>query len=200
MIRSFAREVVTFRSWQLAQRLLDDVFASRSLIAIPFVTPARNRGVITNPNEIDRSVGCRLRDKRVSRGWSQGQLAEKMQMDAKDLSAYEQGAKGISAQLITCCALPRSCACRLSTSSDLKKNSRLSVRLLPARPSLNKDCGSIEPLPASRTPRCARRSSPLWSNWRKTTSPSSTAHSEPRQNTARKTPPPRGGGKRAPRC
>jgi transcriptional regulator with XRE-family HTH domain len=53
--------------------------------------------VITNPSEIDRSVGCRLRDKRVLRGWSHEQLAEKAQMDAKDLSAYEWGAKRISA-------------------------------------------------------------------------------------------------------
>jgi transcriptional regulator with XRE-family HTH domain len=39
-----------------------------------------------------------LRDKRTSAGWSQEQLAERLQIDAKDISAYEKGAKRIPAE------------------------------------------------------------------------------------------------------
>jgi transcriptional regulator with XRE-family HTH domain len=53
--------------------------------------------VVRNSNQIDKSLGSRLRDKRTSTGWSQEQLAEKLQIDPKDISAYENGAKRISA-------------------------------------------------------------------------------------------------------
>jgi transcriptional regulator with XRE-family HTH domain len=56
-----------------------------------------NRIVVKSPNQIDISLGARLRDKRISTGWSQEQLAEKLQIDAKDISAYETGAKRIAA-------------------------------------------------------------------------------------------------------
>ena len=48
-------------------------------------------------NQIDISLGGRLREKRTSIGWSQEQLAEKLQIDPKDISAYEKGAKRITA-------------------------------------------------------------------------------------------------------
>ena len=48
-------------------------------------------------NQIDISLGGRLREKRTSIGWSQEQLAEKLQIDPKDIYAYEKGAKRITA-------------------------------------------------------------------------------------------------------
>jgi|HubBroStandDraft_1064217.scaffolds.fasta_scaffold156388_2 transcriptional regulator with XRE-family HTH domain len=54
--------------------------------------------VVTLSNQIDRSIGFRLRNKRTSSGWSEEQLAEKLQIDPKDISAYEAGAKRISAE------------------------------------------------------------------------------------------------------
>ena len=54
--------------------------------------------MVRRSNPIDKSLGFRLRDKRTSAGWSQEQLAERLQIDAKDIIAYEQGAKRISAE------------------------------------------------------------------------------------------------------
>jgi transcriptional regulator with XRE-family HTH domain len=54
--------------------------------------------VVRRSNHIDKSLGFRLRDKRTSAGWSQEQLAERLQIDAKDISAYEKGAKRIPAE------------------------------------------------------------------------------------------------------
>jgi transcriptional regulator with XRE-family HTH domain len=54
--------------------------------------------VVRISNQIDKSLGFRLRDKRTSAGWSQEQLAEKLQIDPKDISAYEKGAKRITAE------------------------------------------------------------------------------------------------------
>jgi transcriptional regulator with XRE-family HTH domain len=56
-----------------------------------------NRIVVKTPNQIDISLGARLRDKRISTGWSQEQLAQKLQIDPKDISAYETGARRITA-------------------------------------------------------------------------------------------------------
>jgi transcriptional regulator with XRE-family HTH domain len=56
-----------------------------------------NRIVVKSPNQIDISLGARLRDKRISTGWSQEQLAQKLQIDPKDISAHEIGAKRITA-------------------------------------------------------------------------------------------------------
>ena len=53
--------------------------------------------MVRNSNQIDKALGSRLRDKRTSTGWSQEQLAEKMQIDPKEISAYEKGAKRITA-------------------------------------------------------------------------------------------------------
>jgi transcriptional regulator with XRE-family HTH domain len=53
--------------------------------------------VVKSSNQIDKSLGGRLRDKRMSTGWSQEQLAEKLEIDPKDIYAYEKGAKRISA-------------------------------------------------------------------------------------------------------
>jgi transcriptional regulator with XRE-family HTH domain len=53
--------------------------------------------VVKSSNQIDKSLGGRLRDKRMSIGWSPEQLAEKLQIDPKDIYAYERGAKRITA-------------------------------------------------------------------------------------------------------
>ena len=53
--------------------------------------------VVKTSNQIDVSLGGRLREKRTSTGWSQEQLAEKLQIDPKDIYAYETGSKRISA-------------------------------------------------------------------------------------------------------
>ena len=54
--------------------------------------------MVRNSNQIDKLIGFRLRDKRTSAGWSQEQLAERLQIDAKDISAYEKGVKRIPAE------------------------------------------------------------------------------------------------------
>lgn len=48
-------------------------------------------------NRIDESIGSRLREKRISTGWSQRKLAKRLAVDPKAISAYERGAKRISA-------------------------------------------------------------------------------------------------------
>lgn len=58
--------------------------------------------VVKNSNQIDISLGGRLREKRTSAGWSQEQLAEKLKIDPKDIYAYESGAKRISADRLLC--------------------------------------------------------------------------------------------------
>lgn len=54
--------------------------------------------MVKSSNQIDISLGGRLRDKRVSTGLSEEQLAEKLQIDAKDICAYERGSKRITAE------------------------------------------------------------------------------------------------------
>jgi transcriptional regulator with XRE-family HTH domain len=58
---------------------------------------AGNGIVVRSSNQIDKLLGGRLRDKRILTGWSQEQLAEKLQIDPKDIYAYERGAKRITA-------------------------------------------------------------------------------------------------------
>jgi transcriptional regulator with XRE-family HTH domain len=58
---------------------------------------AGKRIVVKTSNQIDISLGGRLREKRTSTGWSQEQLAEKLQIDPSDVYAYEAGAKRITA-------------------------------------------------------------------------------------------------------
>ena len=53
--------------------------------------------MVKSSNQIDKLLGGRLRDKRILTGWSQEQLAEKLQIDPKDVYAYERGAKRIAA-------------------------------------------------------------------------------------------------------
>jgi transcriptional regulator with XRE-family HTH domain len=53
--------------------------------------------VVKSSNQIDKLLGGRLRDKRILAGWSQEQLAEKLQIDPKDIYAHERGAKRIAA-------------------------------------------------------------------------------------------------------
>ena len=54
--------------------------------------------VAKHSNQIDKLIGFRLRDKQISIGWSQEQLAEKLQIDPKDVNAYEEGVKRITAE------------------------------------------------------------------------------------------------------
>ncbi len=53
--------------------------------------------MVKSSNQIDTALGGRLREKRTSAGWSQEQLATKLQIDPKDIYAYEAGAKRITA-------------------------------------------------------------------------------------------------------
>ena len=64
---------------------------------------AGNGIVVKNSNQIDISLGSRLREKRTAIGWSQEQLADKLEIDPKDIYAYEVGSKRITAD-----RLPRS--------------------------------------------------------------------------------------------
>ena len=48
-------------------------------------------------NSIDKSIGYQLRAKRMSKGLSQEELAEKLHIHPEDISAYEKGKKRISA-------------------------------------------------------------------------------------------------------
>ena len=52
--------------------------------------------MVKNCNQIDVSLGGRLREKRTSTGWSQEELAENCKIDPKDVYAYETGSKRIS--------------------------------------------------------------------------------------------------------
>jgi transcriptional regulator with XRE-family HTH domain len=58
---------------------------------------AGNGIVVKNSNQIDISLGGRLREKRTATGWSEEELAGKLQIDPKDIHAYEAGAKRITA-------------------------------------------------------------------------------------------------------
>ena len=49
-------------------------------------------------DDVDKSLGRRLCEERRSRGLSQEQLAEKLQIDPRDIRAYESGAKRVSAE------------------------------------------------------------------------------------------------------
>jgi transcriptional regulator with XRE-family HTH domain len=51
----------------------------------------------SHSNSIDKSLGIRLRAKRMSSGLSQEQLARRLQIDPEDIGAYESGARRISA-------------------------------------------------------------------------------------------------------
>ena len=53
--------------------------------------------MVKNSNQIDISLGSRLREKRTAIGWSQEQLADKLEIDPKDIYAYEVGSKRITA-------------------------------------------------------------------------------------------------------
>ncbi|HTR14408.1 MAG TPA: helix-turn-helix transcriptional regulator [Roseiarcus sp.] len=50
------------------------------------------------PNEIDKSIGARLREKRMSIGLSEEDLAQTLNIDPEDFCFFEQGLKRISAQ------------------------------------------------------------------------------------------------------
>ena len=69
----------------------------RLLMSAALQNRAGNGIVVKNGNQIDISLGGRLREKRTATGWSQEQLAGKLQIDPKDIYAYEIGSKRISA-------------------------------------------------------------------------------------------------------
>lgn len=66
-------------------------------VSVALQSRAGNGIVLKSANQIDKSLGGRLRDKRMSTGWTPEQLAEKLQIDPKDIYAYEKGAKRIPA-------------------------------------------------------------------------------------------------------
>jgi transcriptional regulator with XRE-family HTH domain len=78
-----------------------DAEAGGSSLRLPMSVALQNRrgneSLAKNCNQIDISLGSRLREKRTSTGWSPEQLAEKLQIDPKDVYAYETGSKRISA-------------------------------------------------------------------------------------------------------
>ena len=69
----------------------------RSPIVVCVLKYAGIGTVVRTSNQIDKALGCRLRDKRTSTGWSQEQLADKLQIGPKEISAYEKGTKRITA-------------------------------------------------------------------------------------------------------
>jgi transcriptional regulator with XRE-family HTH domain len=69
----------------------------RAPVTVALQNQAGNAIVLKSSNQIDKSLGGRLRDKRMSTGWTPEQLADKLQIDAKDIHAYEEGAKRITA-------------------------------------------------------------------------------------------------------
>jgi transcriptional regulator with XRE-family HTH domain len=66
----------------------------------PLVNCAGNGIVVKSSNQIDKSLGGRLRDKRMATGWSPEQLADKLQIDPKEVYEYERGAKRITADCL----------------------------------------------------------------------------------------------------
>ena len=54
--------------------------------------------VVQFPNEIDKSIGTRLREKRLSVGLSQEELAQTLNFDPEDIGFFEQGLKRINAK------------------------------------------------------------------------------------------------------
>lgn len=56
--------------------------------------------VAVHPNHVDERLGERLRETRISRGLSLGQLATKLRIDPELVSAYESGTKRISTKLL----------------------------------------------------------------------------------------------------
>jgi len=50
------------------------------------------------PNEIDKSIGTRLLEKRLSVGLSREELAQTLNFDPEDIGFFEQGLKRISAK------------------------------------------------------------------------------------------------------
>jgi transcriptional regulator with XRE-family HTH domain len=56
--------------------------------------------VAKNLTSVDKSIGIKLRDKRISMGLSQEQLAKKLLIDSRDVNLYETGAKRFAAHLL----------------------------------------------------------------------------------------------------
>ena len=79
-----------------------DAEAHGGSLSLPMSAALQNRAgngiVVKNCNHIDISLGSRLREKRTSTGWSEEQLAEKLEIDPKDIRAYETGEKRITAE------------------------------------------------------------------------------------------------------
>lgn len=63
----------------------------------PVTGHAGREALALKVNPIDRSLGSRLRDKRMASGLTPEQLADRLAIDPKDILSYETGAKRISA-------------------------------------------------------------------------------------------------------
>ena len=129
--------------------------------------------VSKNLNQIDRSLGGRLRDKRMSNGLSQEQLAEKLGIDPKDVDLYETGAKRISADRLL--RIAKALGVRpvyfFGFSEDITPGkSKSSERSCEGPGRLSYPCpirayGFTEPSSTSKTLSCVRPLSLWWSKW-----------------------------------
>lgn len=63
----------------------------------PPTGPAGREALALTVNPIDRSLGSRLRAKRMASGLTPEQLGDRLDIDPKDILSYEIGAKRISA-------------------------------------------------------------------------------------------------------
>ena len=57
-------------------------------------------GDLSRFNQIDSLIGARLREKRISRGLTQEQLAERLQVAVDDIHLYERGMKRVGAEVL----------------------------------------------------------------------------------------------------
>ena len=64
----------------------------------PFTDRAGPQALALKVNQIDRSIGGRLRDKRISSALTPEQLGDRLDIDPEDILSYETGAKRISAE------------------------------------------------------------------------------------------------------
>jgi transcriptional regulator with XRE-family HTH domain len=70
-------------------------------IAATFIEPAgAGKAATITQYTSNTCVGRRLRTRRMSRGISEGELCDKLGIDHHELSAYERGAKRVSANLL----------------------------------------------------------------------------------------------------
>ena len=61
---------------------------------------AINVGSVTRTSPVDTWIGSRLRIKRTTRGLTQQEFSELLDIDANDLAAFEAGTKRVNANLL----------------------------------------------------------------------------------------------------